>query len=257
MIFMPQKLLPAIVMLCPPTIHHALHRWFTPAKGRVLEIGCGSGSEAVFMASLGYQVTATDASQGMLEEASRLAREHTGAGLVEFRKAPFPLEQGHPLLKEEFDAIVCLAVLMHVPDEELFACACQIRHLLKDHGIFICSFCSYREESSQDQYLFIVRQPAAVSLLFERLGFRLLFSKESADSLGCKRRWHTLVFSLERKRGIRPVDQIESIINRDRKTATYKLALFRALCELAQTSYQSAHFLPGDRVSIPLGLVVV
>jgi len=95
-------------------IHQTLHRWL-PAGGRVLEIGCGSGREAVFMASLGFQVTATDASQGMLEEASRLAREHKETGLVEFEHAAFPLEQGHPLLMERYEVIACLAVFMHLP----------------------------------------------------------------------------------------------------------------------------------------------
>ncbi|MFO1489432.1 MAG: hypothetical protein U1F77_05495 [Kiritimatiellia bacterium] len=35
----------------------------------------------------------------------------------------------------------------------------------------------------------------------------------------------------------RPLDQVESVLNRDKKDATYKLALFRALAEIAQTQY--------------------
>jgi hypothetical protein len=48
-----------------------------------------------------------------------------------------------------------------------------------------------------------------------------------------------------RRRGSRSLDQIEAILNRDKKDATYKPALFRALAELATTSYHAA----------PIGLI--
>jgi hypothetical protein len=51
------------------------------------------------------------------------------------------------------------------------------------------------------------------------------------------------------------VDQIEAIINRDRKVATYKLALLRALCEIAQTEYRNVQWHPDNLVSVPLGLI--
>ena len=37
----------------------------------------------------------------------------------------------------------------------------------------------------------------------------------------------------------RAIDRVESIINVDRKVATYKLALIRALCNIATTSWAS------------------
>ena len=51
------------------------------------------------------------------------------------------------------------------------------------------------------------------------------------------------------------MDQIETIINRDKKTATYKLALLRALCDIAQTSYRQVRWYADDTVSLPLGLI--
>ncbi len=53
----------------------------------------------------------------------------------------------------------------------------------------------------------------------------------------------------------RPIDRIESIINRDRKTTTYKLALLRALSEIATTSPGLARDEPANRVSVPLDSV--
>jgi hypothetical protein len=55
--------------------------------------------------------------------------------------------------------------------------------------------------------------------------------------------------------GSRSLDKIEGILNRDKKDATYKPALFRALAELATTNYQAAAWLPEGKVSVPMALI--
>src|SRR5690242_13510086 len=50
-----------------------LNRNFGPGD-RVLEIGCGTGDEAIALALRGVQVLATDASAGMVETTNRKAR---------------------------------------------------------------------------------------------------------------------------------------------------------------------------------------
>ena len=47
-----------------------LERWL-PDRGTVLEVGCGTGREAAWMAARGLDVTATDASAAMLAEARK------------------------------------------------------------------------------------------------------------------------------------------------------------------------------------------
>jgi SAM-dependent methyltransferase len=235
--------------------HRVLRRWLPPC-GRILEIGCGCGREAVFMASLDCEVVATDASDRMLQQANSIINAHALPATVTLVEAAFPVTPDHPLLKQRFDAIVSVAVLTHIPDHELFEFAYQIRGMLKNKAVFICSFCAGREAASNDPRLFVGREPAEVHLLFERLGFRLLATETTADGMGRENVWTTLIFSSEGGLGARPLDQIESIINRDKKTATYKLALLRSLCEIAQTSFHHARYVPGERVSVPLGLVV-
>ncbi len=45
---------------------------FSPGS-RILEMACGTGEDALYLASLGYQVEAFDASQGMIQEARKRA----------------------------------------------------------------------------------------------------------------------------------------------------------------------------------------
>ena len=61
--------------------------------------------------------------------------------------------------------------------------------------------------------------------------------------------WATLFFRYAGT-GPRPIDRIESILNADRKVATYKLALIRALCDTALTAWTLARWEPGGKVSI-------
>ena len=89
----------------------------------------------------------------------------------------------------------------------------------------------------------------------EKVGFHRIDRWDEADTLGRKdRRWATQLFVLDGA-GSRSLDQIEAILNRDKKDATYKPALFRALAELATTSYHAAVWLPEGRVAIPIGLI--
>ena len=76
------------------------------------------------------------------------------------------MKEGSPLLQKRFDAIVCIAVLMHVPDNDLFDVLFQMRELLNPGGRVICSFCINREPNVADPRLFINRVPQEVQLLF-------------------------------------------------------------------------------------------
>ena len=52
------------------------HALIIPAKGRVLSIGEGEGRNAVYLASLGYEVTAIDIANSGLEKVRQLAAAH-------------------------------------------------------------------------------------------------------------------------------------------------------------------------------------
>ena len=209
-------------------LQQLLVRYLVPGS-RVLEIGCGSGRDAAFLAARGFAVTATDASAEMLAVARRALATPTSRSSAGDAQPPatrwlqvaFPLPAGAAPLGESFAAVVALAVVMHIPDQELFEFAFQVRSLLEKGGTLIVTASTGRQglnAAGRDGQgrLFRERPAGELRLLFERLGFRFMAQHDADDGLGRPEvRWFTLVFRLDSTGGDRPVDQIETIINRD------------------------------------------
>lgn len=76
----------------------------------VLEIGCGTGKNTVFLAQIGGHVHALDFSEGMIEK----AREKVKADPVRFSIAD--LAQRWPCEDQAYDLIACNLVLEHLED---------------------------------------------------------------------------------------------------------------------------------------------
>jgi predicted RNase H-like HicB family nuclease len=162
-----------------------------------------------------------------------------------------------PPVAGPYDGDVLSAVIMHIPDSELFDAVPAVRERLKDGGKLILSTPlergdtpagSDRDESGR---LMNIRPASQVRLLFERLGFILKSEWTSADAAGRPNvLWVTMHFQYSRSTA-RPIDRIENTLNADKKVATYKLALIRALCDMALTAHALARWEPDGRVSLP------
>ena len=85
-----------------------LKRMYPVRPLRLLEIGCGEGKDAVFLAKCGYQVTAFDATESGIEKAKRLADIHQVD--VTFFQADLRTFR----LDEEFDIIYSSGVFHHI-----------------------------------------------------------------------------------------------------------------------------------------------
>ena len=227
---------------------------FLPGS-RVLDVGCGTGRDLHALVSAGYDASGVDACAEMLAAA--------GARFPELR--PRLSQDSLPGLSlvpdASQDGLLCWAVLMHLPEETLFDVAFNLRRVLKPGGRVLLSTplegpaVDPQTHRDAEGRLFNGVTPENLHFLLAKVGFRRLDRWDSDDSLGrADRRWATQLFALEGQ-GSRSLETIESILNRDKKDATYKPALFRALAELATSSYNAARWLPGGRVAIPLRLI--
>jgi S-adenosylmethionine-dependent methyltransferase len=82
---------------------------------RVLDVGCGQGTQAIRLARRGYDVTGLDLSNELLEVARTMAAAEPGrvAARVRFERAD--LLALDPGLTEVFDVVCCHGVLMYLP----------------------------------------------------------------------------------------------------------------------------------------------
>lgn len=99
-----------------------------PAKGSILDAGCGSGRDSKYFEGKNYKVTAFDAS----EELVHLAQPHLST-LVQV----CTFEQFTSELK--FDGIWACASLLHVPEADLSKTFSHLAQFLKEEGAFYCS----------------------------------------------------------------------------------------------------------------------
>lgn len=164
-----------------------------PETGRLLEIGAGSGRDAVFWLNQGYDVTAIDGSKSMVEEAftrhppliGRLTRHVLPAVL------PFP--------DHSFDIVVSMAMIMHLAPSDLPPVFSDIARVLAEGGIYAYSVNTARsglDASGRDHRgrYFTCLPAAEWAVLHEAAGLETVQQRENADVTGrAGIRWVTFV----------------------------------------------------------------
>jgi len=199
---------------------HRLLLHYLPARCRILEIGCGSGRDAAFLLSHGYDVTATDASPAMLTLAAQ--RHPELASRLHLLSFPLSLggeRAGHALYRDEgsgtgvrvdsltrhtahgapnsFPAIFSVAMVMHLTDAELRECAVQWRDLVEDEGVLVISastgrpgLVQLREDTGR---LYCERTPDELLKVFEQAGFTCITTHPLSDLLNRDIQWTVLI----------------------------------------------------------------
>ena len=119
--------------------------WISPG-GKVLDLGSGTGRNALFLSSLGYQVTALDISEVALG-ALRKSALSMGLSIVTIREdvsnARFP--------GEEFDAVLAYGLLNSMPRDSWNDLLSNMKSWVRCGGVGVISyFNSYSSASSVD-----------------------------------------------------------------------------------------------------------
>jgi ubiquinone/menaquinone biosynthesis C-methylase UbiE/SOS-response transcriptional repressor LexA len=224
---------------------------------KILDVGCGTGRDLAWLLRMGKDAYGVDPSKEMLGVARSCLAQQGLSGQGRLFEGELP---GLNLFNEaEFDGVLCSAVLMHLPEEEIFDAVYTLRRIIRPGGSLVISVPVERADvdpqTRRDAYgrLFTELPPPKLHLLFERVGFSIRESTTVADSLARDGiRWSVTEFTRLDESTERPLHLVESILNRDKKDATYKLALFRALAEIAQTQNHLADFTPEGKVKIPV-----
>lgn len=217
---------------------------------RILDVGAGSGRDLRILLDMGYNAYGIEPSSGLRERAIATYP------MLNDRLLAGGLPESIEFYPGSFDGIVCSAVLMHIPHSQLFDALITLRNLLKDNGRLLLSIPAQRPDvvAQRDPKgrLFETLQAEQLKLLCARLGLECITEYHNDDAMGrAETSWATLLFVKRASLG-QPLDRIESVLRNDKKNTTYKLALLRALCDLAEHHDRAVKWRSDGSVAIPM-----
>jgi SAM-dependent methyltransferase len=239
-------------------VHDPVLAYLPEARaGKVaLDIGAGSGRDAAWLASLGYEVVAVEPASSMRAEAMRRHPEPS----IRWLDDRLPgLSKVHGL-GLGYDLILVSAVWQHVAPADRPRAFRKLTAVLKPGGLL---FLSLREgEAPPDRPMFEVSL-GEVEALARFNGVEVLRAAPSGDRIGRGDVSWTHVVLRMPDDGSGALPLIRGIILGDDKSSTYKLALLRAVARIADMAPAAAQPSDADAdaavdaVDVPLGLVAL
>lgn len=165
-----------------------------PRKGKILEIGSGSGRDAAFLLKNGYNVECVDGSEEM--NAAALKAHPVLKGRI--RRMVLP-EGLYVLSSGEYAAVYSFAVLMHLENNDVMVTLEEVHRMLKKNGIFYFSIPLTRPNMSKSGFdlegrYFLLESEDWWTTIVRTAGFECVSCELSDDSLGRNSiRWLTLL----------------------------------------------------------------
>lgn len=233
-------------------VHAAFVGFLPPGSDRLaLDIGAGSGRDAAWLVSLGFEVVAVEPARGMREAGSA---RHIGSG-IRWLDDRLPALATTHRLGLAFDVILMSGVFMHVPPEQRSRAFRKIATLLKPGGRLLMSVRDGAGSTDRPMW------PVSTSELEAHARAQGLMILKVAAGADLQQRsevqWTTYVLQMPDD-GAGALPLLRGIILNDDKSATYKLGLLRAVARIADTAPALAverH--DEDVVDLPLGAVAL
>jgi len=223
---------------------------YWPNSGLVLDIGAGSGRDALWLSQRGCDVIAVEPAADLLA----IGQLKT-AGKVQWLNDSLPALHACYQLNLQFNTILVSAVWMHLAPSERERAFRKIANLLSPGGRFVVSL-RYGEFADGRQAFPV--SVDEIATLARQFGLLLCFVSElTADSGGrVDVQWQTLVLELPDD-GTASLSKIRHIVLNDSKSSTYKLALLRTLVRIAEAHPGAVLDRQDGKVAISLGLVAL
>ncbi len=239
---------------------HASWQAYWPDRGMVLDIGAGSGRDALWLAARGCQVIAVEPAAdlrhiGQLKTVAAANATEPAALSVQWLHDSLPELKACYQLNLQFDTILLSAVWMHLPPSDRERAFRKIANLLAPGGRLVLSLRFGDFSDGRVAYPVSVDEIAGLAKSY---GVMLRdVSDVTADSGGrADVQWQTLVLELPDD-GSASLSKIRQIVLNDSKSSTYKLALLRTLIRIADAHPGSVLDRQDGKVAISLGLVAL
>lgn len=162
----------------------------------VLEIGCGSGAYALYVAEqAGCKITGVDFNASGIKNATRLAAERQLDTRVTFEHCD--VSAGLPFPSKSFDAVFANDVLCHIPGRE--SLLQEMYRVLKENGLMVFSdalviggMVSHQELATRSSIgLYVFSPPGENERLLKEAGFQLISARDTSEAAAqIAGRWH-------------------------------------------------------------------
>jgi SAM-dependent methyltransferase len=229
-------------------VHDWLVRRLPDAPALVLDVGAGSGRDAAWFASRGDEVVAVEPAQALRELAMAL---HPSPRIRWVDDRLPGLDACHRM-GLGFDVILASAVWMHVLPAERDRAFRKLVALLKPGGILAMTLRHGPDDDGRGMHSVSAEE-------IERFAIRHGAVVERNDAAVDEFRrsgvtWTHLLIRLPDD-GTGAMQLLRHLIVNDAKSSSYKLALLRTLCRIADGSPGLAVPSGDERIEIPFGLV--
>lgn len=216
-----------------------------------LDVGAGSGRDAAWLTTLGFDVVAVEPAAGMRNEGQRLHAEAP----IRWLDDRLPALDGVHALGLSFELILLSAVWQHVAPGDRPRAFRKLATLLKPAGLLVITLRHGPAPSDRPMYEVSAGE---VEALAREYGFSVTSVARAPET---SRRpgvaWTTMCLTLPDD-GAGALPLLRGIILNDDKAATYKLGLLRAIARLADLTPALARPHPAeDFVEVPLGAVAL
>jgi SAM-dependent methyltransferase len=233
-------------------VHADLKEFILSGPDRVaLDIGAGSGRDAEWLVSKGYEVIAVEPSSEMRREGQRL-HPSTRIYWLDDRLPGIPRVHERGIA---YDLILLSAVWMHIPPADRERAFRKIVTLLKPGGVLLMTL----REGPIDRERSVWPAPLGEVQSFARThGLTLLKTSQTPDRLARREvSWISVALTLPDD-GSGALPLLRGIILKDDKSSTYKLGLLRAIARIADSMPSLARLQPdSDQVTLPLGAIAM
>ena len=231
-----------------------LHGWLAdllPAvPAAALDVGAGSGRDAAWLSSRGYDVVAVEPSPRM----RMIARERHAEPAVRWLADSLPALRRTLKTGLAFDVILLSAVWMHVAPSDRARAFRKLINLLKPGGLIALSLRHGPAEAARAMHAVSADE---IRRLARDHGALVERCVTDDDHLGRPDvRWTRVAVRLPDD-GAGALPLLRHVILNDEKSSTYKLALLRVLCRIADSAGGLARHPDDDHVAVPMGLVAL
>jgi len=155
-----------------------------PAEAFVLDVGCGSGQDLLWMKKQGFDVIGFERFPGLAE----LARQNAGCEVIEgdFETFDFSVIS--------VDAIMLIGALVHIPHNRFSNIFKNITSALSNHGnVLITLKEGSGDQTDVDGRIFYLWGDEKVRELFDTLGFKVCDFSTSLSKTGSGDIWMSYV----------------------------------------------------------------